>query len=324
MKILITGASGFIGSYLVEKALEKNWDVTAAVRKTSDKTYLQDKRIRFLELDFGNEQQLTEKLKQTGGFDYVIHNAGATKVLNAADYFYTNTEHTERFVRALAYIPPRKFVFVSSLAALGPANPNSIIRADDIPHPISAYGESKLEAENFLEKACPFPYIVVQPAGVYGPRDKDLFTVFQILARGIDVQLGSEAQKISLIHAQDLTEAIYTVMEFGTDSKKYIINDGTNYLSSDLSDAIKKAFNKKAVKINIPLSVVRLIANVSEKIGKLRNKTTMIYPERIEMSISNWHTEKPAIFSELNFKPHFDLYTGIKQTADWYKKEKWI
>ena len=324
MKILITGASGFIGSYLIEKALEKNWDVTAAVRKTSDKTYLQDKRIRFLELDFGNEQQLTEKLKQTGGFDYVIHNAGATKVLTPADYFYINTEHTKRFVRALAQTPPLKFVFVSSLAALGPANNGDIIRAVDTPHPISAYGESKLAVENFLEKSCPFPYTVIQPAGVYGPRDKDLFTVFQILARGIDVQLGSQAQKISLIHAQDLTEAIFTAMQYGTDRKKYIINDGTNYLSSDLSDAIKKAFNKKAIKINVPLNVVRLIANVSEKIGKFRNKTTMIYPERIEMSISNWHTEKPAIMSELNFVPQYDLYSGIKQTADWYKKEKWI
>ena len=325
MKILITGASGFIGSYLVEHALEKNWEVTAAVRRTSDKTYLQDKRLRFLELNFGNEQELREKLQAAGTFDYVIHNAGATKVLKEADYFYTNTGHTERFVRALSHNPPKKFLYVSSMAAMGPADFDSVIHANDTPRPIpGGYGGSKLAAENFLKKSCPFPYSVVQPTGVYGPRDKDLLTVFKIIAKGMDVQTGMKPQKISLIHAQDLTEAMYLVLERGENGSKYMITDGANYMTNEFSDAIKKALNKKAVTLPVPVFLLNIVAGVSEKLAAWQKKTTLINPEKMRYYTSNWHTETPKIFSELNFKPKFNLNDGVKQTADWYKKEKWI
>ncbi len=325
MKILITGASGFIGGYLVEYALEKNWEVTAAVRKTSDKTYLQDKRIRFLELNFGNEIEMKEKLRQAGTFDYVIHNAGATKVLKESDYFYTNTEHTERFVRALSHQPPKKFLYVSSMAAVGPAASDTVIHADDTPRPIpGGYGGSKLAAENFLKTSCPFPYSIVQPTGVYGPRDKDLLTVFKMISKGVDAQTGMQPQKISLIHAEDLTSAMFLVLENGMNGGKYLVTDGENYMSNAFSDAIKKALNKKAIRIPLPLFLLNFIAGVSGKAGSLQKKTTLINSEKMRYYTGNWHTETPKIFSELHFKRKYDLETGVKQTAEWYKKEKWL
>ena len=120
-KILITGASGFIGSFIVEEALRRELEVWAAVRPTSSRKYLQDTRIRFIELDFGSEEKLTEQLRGHD-FDYIVHAAGATKCLHREDFFRTNTEGTKHLVRAILRLsmPIEQFVYISSLSVFGP------------------------------------------------------------------------------------------------------------------------------------------------------------------------------------------------------------
>ena len=154
-KILITGASGFIGSFIVEEALRRELEVWAAVRPTSSRKYLQDTRIRFIELDFGSEEKLTEQLRGHD-FDYIVHAAGATKCLHREDFFRTNTEGTKHLVRAILRLsmPIEKFVYISSLSVFGPIceqQPYREILESDTPHPNTAYGESKLQAEKWLE-----------------------------------------------------------------------------------------------------------------------------------------------------------------------------
>ena len=154
-KILITGASGFIGSFIVEEALRRELEVWAAVRPTSSRKYLQDTRIRFIELDFGSEEKLTEQLRGHD-FDYIVHAAGATKCLHREDFFRTNTEGTKHLVRAILRLsmPVEKFVYLSSLSVFGPIceqQPYREILESDTPHPNTAYGESKLQAEKWLE-----------------------------------------------------------------------------------------------------------------------------------------------------------------------------
>ena len=154
-KILITGASGFIGSFIVEEALRRELEVWAAVRPTSSRKYLQDTRIRFIELDFRSEEKLTEQLRGHD-FDYIVHAAGATKCLHREDFFRTNTEGTKHLVRAILRLsmPIEKFVYISSLSVFGPIceqQPYREILESDTPHPNTAYGESKLQAEKWLE-----------------------------------------------------------------------------------------------------------------------------------------------------------------------------
>ena len=119
-KILITGASGFIGSFIVEEALNRDMEVWAAVRKTTSRKYLQDKRIHFIELDFGSKEQLKAQLGEHE-FDYVVHAAGVTKCLDKADFRRMNTEGTKHFVDALIELkmPLKRFVFLSSLSVFG-------------------------------------------------------------------------------------------------------------------------------------------------------------------------------------------------------------
>ena len=179
MKILITGATGFIGSFIVEEALNRGMEVWAAVRGTSSRQYVSDERINFIELNLDSEEQLRTALAPHK-FDYVVHAAGVTKCLNRNDFFRVNTEGTKHLVNALLSLqmPMKKFVYLSSLSVFGPAReqmPYREITDKDTPVPNTAYGQSKLAAENFLHQQASLPYVILRPTGVYGPRERDYF-----------------------------------------------------------------------------------------------------------------------------------------------------
>lgn len=181
MKILVTGASGFIGSYIVEEALRQGMETWAAVRPTSSRKYLQDERIHFINLNLSSEEELEKELAPHE-FDYIVHAAGATKCLHAEDFYKVNTEGTKHLVNVLLRLqmPIRRFVFVSSLSIFGAIReeqPYQEISEHDTPKPNTAYGKSKLEAERYLDSiGNNFPYIILRPTGVYGPREKDYFS----------------------------------------------------------------------------------------------------------------------------------------------------
>ena len=195
MKILITGASGFIGSFIVEEALKRGFETWAAVRKSSSKAYLQDERINFIELNLSSKEQLVEQLKGKG-FDYVVHAAGVTKCLNKQDFSRINTLGTKNLVDALMEVgmPLKRLVFISSLSIFGAIKeqqPYEEIRETDTPQPNTAYGKSKLEAEKYLESlGTRVPYIILRPTGVYGPREKDYFIMAKSIKGHSDFAVG--------------------------------------------------------------------------------------------------------------------------------------
>ena len=122
-KILITGASGFIGGFLVKEALARGYEVWAGVRSSSSREYLQDERIRFIDLKYTDPAALTEQLatfgREQGAWDYVIHNAGLTKTLDKRNFYRVNAENTHNLIEALAaaVCKPKKFLLMSSLSS---------------------------------------------------------------------------------------------------------------------------------------------------------------------------------------------------------------
>ena len=180
-KILVTGSSGFIGSFLVEGGLEREFQVWAGVRKRSSRKYLQDSRIQFAELDFTDSTHLAEQLKkhklQHGGWDYIIHCAGVTKCLDKADFEMGNYWATRLFIETLQQLDmvPEQFLYLSSLSVFGPIHEKDYqpITETDVPKPDTAYGLSKLHTEEYLASLKDFPYVIFRPTGVYGPRERD-------------------------------------------------------------------------------------------------------------------------------------------------------
>jgi nucleoside-diphosphate-sugar epimerase len=326
-RILITGANGFIGSTLVDLALEKGWEVTAAVRPTSDTTYLKNPLIQFLEINFNNEKDLIQKLHDAGRFDYIIHNAGTTKALNIEGYLSVNTENTRRFVNILRgdMLRPDKFLFVSSLASIGPTKGQNIINPQYARNPVTGYGESKKAAELYLESLDDFPWVAIQPTAVYGPRDKEMFAFIKLVNRGIEFNLGTKSQNMSFIYSKDLTSMMIAALENGHIGKKYLATDGQFYKTEDLGKAVKTALNKKALTIKVPLSIVHIVANISENIGKIRQKAPMLNREKMnELAAESWLCDMNETFTDLDFQPQYNLYSGMLETVNWYRQQKWI
>ena len=227
MKILITGASGFIGSFIVEEALKKGFDTWAAVRKSSSKEYLKDERINFIELNLSSKAQLIEQLRDHD-FDYVVHAAGVTKCLNKQDFHRINTEGTKNLLDAILELkmPLKRFVFVSSLSIFGAIKeqqPYDEIRETDTPQPNTEYGRSKLAAEKYLESlGSRVPYIILRPTGVYGPREKDYYMMAKTIKQHSDFAVGFKRQDITFVYVTDVVQAIFLALEKGETGRKYL------------------------------------------------------------------------------------------------------
>ncbi len=181
--ILITGASGFIGSFIVEEALKRKFGVWAGVRSSSSREYLRDRKIHFLELDFAHPNELRAQLSGHKGtynkFDYIVHCAGVTKCVDKNEFDLVNYLQTKYFIDTLRELNmiPKQFIFISTLSVFGPVRERTYdpIMESDPPSPNTAYGLSKLKTELYLQSIPGFPYVIYRPTGVYGPREKDYY-----------------------------------------------------------------------------------------------------------------------------------------------------
>lgn len=328
-KILLTGASGFIGSFLVEEALKRNYEVYAGIRKTSSRKYLTDPRIKFIELDFADISLLREKIIEAPTFDYVVHNAGLTKAINKKDYFTSNYQYTKNFVDVLIAQErvPEKFVYMSSLAAYGPGHPLKLspVRSTDTPRPVTSYGKSKLESEKYLSSLPGFPYIIIRPTAVYGPRERDLFTLIQLMNKNIEFIVGFRKQSLSFVYVKDLAKAVFQVMESNVINKGYFVSDGNFYTAKMLGNIIKEQLGKKAIRIQIPNKLVRAIALLTEASKYITGKQPVLNLEKVnELECVNWKCDTQPLINDVNFNPEYNLSRGVQETIEWYKQHNWL
>ena len=331
MKILITGASGFIGSFIVEEALKQGFETWAAVRKSSSKEYLQDERIHFIELNLSSKAQLIEQLRPHQ-FDYVVHAAGVTKCLNKADFRRINTEGTKNLVDALLdlQMPLKRFVFLSSLSVFGAIKeqlPYDEIREDDTPKPNTEYGRSKLEAERYIDSiGSRLPYIILRPTGVYGPREKDYFMMAKSIKQHIDFAVGYQRQDITFVYVTDVVQAVFLALEKGETGRKYFLSDGQVYQSTTFSDLIHEELGRPWwLRITAPVWVLRVVTFFGEYIGHITGKVTALNNDKYNiLRQRNWRCDIEPARRELGFEPKVQLKEGVKTTIQWYKDHKWL
>ena len=340
-RILITGASGFVGSHLVEAALERGFETWAAVRRHSSRRYLTDPRLHFIELDLSSPLAVRSALAdfkiRTGLFDYVVHAAGVTKARRREEFFEGNTEATRNLADALVEIGmlPRKFVLLSSLSIMGairqePAEQTdgscyAPILASDVPRPNTAYGESKLQAENYLRGLEGFPLVVLRPTGVYGPRDKDYLLMARSVARGIDFGVGLRRQEITFIYVKDLVEAVFLACERAEAGRVYLLSDGQTYSSQAFSLLLQRYMGvRRVLHPTAPLALLRVVCacgDVAARVGRLSALNSDKYHI---LSQRNWRCDITPARQELGYEPRYSLERGVAETVAWYRREGWI
>lgn len=331
MKILVTGASGFIGSFIVEEALNRGFETWAAVRKSSSRKYLQDERTHFIELNLSSKEQLAEQLRDCD-FDYVVHAAGVTKCLDKADFQRINTEGTKNLVDALLEVkmPLKRFIFVSSLSIFGAIKeqqPYEEIRETDTPQPNTAYGRSKLAAEQYLESlGTRVPYIILRPTGVYGPREKDYFIMAKSIKGHSDFAVGFKRQDITFVYVRDVVQAIFLALEKGQTGRKYFLSDGNVYQSVTFSNLIHEELGRPWwIRITAPVWVLRIVTFFGEYIGRMTGKVTALNNDKYNiLRQRNWRCDIQPAIDELGYQPQYDLQRGVKETIKWYKNNGWL
>ena len=331
MKILVTGASGFIGSFIVEEALRQGMETWAAVRRSSSREFLTDGRIHFIELNLSSEEQLREQLKGFQ-FDYVVHAAGVTKCLNKEDFRRINTEGTRNLVRAIRALqmPLRRFVFISSLSIMGAIReqqPYTEIREDDTPQPNTAYGRSKLEAERVLASmGADFPYVILRPTGVYGPRERDYFMMAKSIKAHTDFAVGFKRQDITFVYVTDVVQAVFLALKKGVTGRRYFLSDGEVYQSATFSNLIRSELgNPWWIRITAPLWLLRIITCCGEYVGRLTGKVTALNNDKYYiMKQRNWRCDIQPAQQELGYEPEVKLEEGVHRSIQWYEQHGWL
>jgi nucleoside-diphosphate-sugar epimerase len=332
--ILVTGASGFIGSFLVEGALERGMQVWACVRKSSSRKYLQDQRIRFAELNLGDKEKLREQLakhkQEHKGWDYMIHCAGVTKCKNLEDFDKGNYQATVNLVEVLKELDmvPHHFIYISSLSIFGPIHEDTyqpISEADEA-QPNTAYGVSKLKSEKYLQSLEGFPYVIYRPTGVYGPRERDYFLMAKSIGQHIDFAPGFKRQDLTFIYVKDLVQAVYLSIEKNVTRRAYFVSDGQVYSARAFSDLIQKELgNPWVLHVKCPLIVLKVVSLLAEKVAGWLGKTSTLNGDKYKiMKQRNWQCDISPLVNELGYKPQYLLDRGVKEIIAWYKKEGWL
>lgn len=338
-KVFITGASGFIGFHLVEAALEAGMEVHAAVRPSSDLTFLKKLQgdlgktgkgpLTFVNTNFESRDSLTELLED-GGYSYIIHAAGVTKAKKTAVYNKVNAEYSLHLAQAAmsANIPLKRFVFLSSLAAIGPLAyaEQQPITEETLPIPVTDYGKSKLLAEQYLAQVSGLPLTIIRPTAVYGPGEKDLFILFKTLNNGLDAYIGKGPQRLSFVYVKDLVAATMAAMlENQRETTVYNISDGQAYDRYAFADRFREISGKNIFRAHLPLPLVKLMAGFLDFVYGFTAATPVLNKEKLkELTASNWICSIEAARNSLHYAPQYDLRQGMQETLMWYKENKWL
>ena len=332
--ILITGAGGFIGGFLVEEALKRGYDTWAAVRSTTSREFLKDERIHFIELDYDEQENLEKTLNdhkaEWGRWDYIVHNLGVTKSTNYLDFERVNYGYLRALVDALqtTAMTPDVFLLMSSLSVMGPGDEESYkpIMPTDIPMPNTFYGVSKLKAESYLKSVEGFPYTIFRCTGVYGPHERDYYLMIKSIKRGFDFSVGYRKQMLTFIYVKDLVVGVMDALERGPLYKAYFISEDRAYTQQEFRQIVCEELGKKHVlPVTCPLWVVKRVCSVAEWIGKVTLKASTLNRDKFKiLKQRNWQCDTSEARHDFDFNPRYSLREGIREAIAWYREAGWL
>jgi nucleoside-diphosphate-sugar epimerase len=332
-RVLVVGAGGFAGGFIVEEGLRRGFEVWAGVRNTTSRQWLTDSRIKFIELDFDNPNTFPVAMNNALGdgerWDYIVYNLGATKCLRFSDFNRINYEYLRHFTEALHKCSkePDRLLYMSSLSVMGPGDERGYtpFKSTDIPHPNTKYGASKLKAEMWLLTSG-INTIVFRCTGLYGPRDHDYFLMFDAIAKGFDFSVGYRKQQLTFLYIEDLAKGIYDALKDGRIGKTYLMAEGKTYTQKEFRKISAEIMGKRfVIGVKMPLWCVKVVSAIAEKIGVLRMKPSTLNRDKYHiMKQRNWAVDISDAQQDFGFKGTTDLREGVRKSIEWYRKEGWL
>ncbi|MGD0199665.1 MAG: NAD-dependent epimerase/dehydratase family protein [Bryobacteraceae bacterium] len=324
--VLVTGGTGFVGSHLVERLTGLGVRVRCLVRRSSSLQYLPAGKVELVYGELAAGEGLEEAV---GGMATVFHVAGVTKALSRAAYFQGNLHGTQNLVRACqargGALP--RFVHVSSLAAVGPSPDGAPLDEDAAPHPLTWYGESKLQAEEAVRASALGRHaVILRPPVVYGPRDTDVLEVFRSVARGVMVRIGRGESHFSYLHVSDLAEALVrAACSEAAPGRTYFVANPEPASWSEFAAAAARVMGRRLRTVTIPFRVAYAFGWLAEAGSRRRRKPNIISRQKVlEARCRYWICDVARARAELGFRTRKPLGEGVAETLAWYKDAGWL
>jgi nucleoside-diphosphate-sugar epimerase len=318
--VLITGGTGFIGGHLVEKLRARGEAVRCLVRSSSNTRGLPP----------GVETAVADLIKGQGieaaldGVDAVIHVAGVTKALSAADYFAANAGATETLARALRNRPIR-LVHVSSVAAIGPSLDGCPLNEDATPHPVSTYGRSKLEGERIARAHVP-DAVIVRPPVVYGPRDTGVFQILKGVSRGLTLEIAGGERWFSAIYVEDLVEGLWLAARAPSAvGRAYFLTHRDPTTWRELGATAAQIMGRRPRTLRLPIAAAKAVGFFSEMWSHISRNPAIISREKVvEACCRFWTCDSGRATADLGFEAPTPLAAGLAKTLMCYKEAGWL
>lgn len=326
MRALVTGATGFIGSHLVEALLRRGTLVRCLVRNQRQLGWIKNAPVEVVVGNCREKKSLKQAVKDV---DLVFHLAGATTAAKEKTFFKVNALGTENLIQACIEQNTRlkKFIFLSSQAAAGPCRSERGKKESDPCEPVSAYGKSKLLGEKLaLSHSREIPLLILRPCAVYGPRDKGFYALFKCLSRHIKPCLCDPDQHISLCYVLDLIRGILLAAETPTKTGEiFFLSDGQDYRMAEMGDIFGQAMKIRALPLRLPKQVLFGMAFFADCFSRVSGKPSILSRGKVaEMIQKNWCCDITKARALLGFEPRIFLPRGAELAVAWYKKESWL
>ena len=326
MKVLVTGASGFLGSHVAEHFANDDHEVRLLLRRTSSRKFLTEFSYESAVGDVTDASSLATAVE---GVDAIVHTAGLVKARNEAEFMAVNATGTANLLSAAGSAAPtlKRFVYVSSLAAHGPSVDGKPRPADAPAEPVSAYGRSKLAGEfSVRESAFAARAVIFRPPVIYGPRDPALVPFFRLARLRVAPLLMGGHNRISIVYVDDMARAIVraTTVEAGPDGNTYCPEDGRIHTWRDLLAAVEAAVGRRALRISAPRWSFTIGALASEAFGLATRRAVSLTRDKVrEMAQRHWVCSGEELGRDLGWSPQIDIREGARRTAEWYRQQRW-
>ncbi|OGU30532.1 MAG: hypothetical protein A2X67_00715 [Ignavibacteria bacterium GWA2_55_11] len=323
--ILVTGATGFIGSHLVEKLLADGLRVRCIVRPgRTVGTWIDGLPLDVVEADLTASTSLDAAFENV---DTVIHVAGVTKAKRERDYMHGNVDATSSLLRAAGRAGVRRFTFISSQTVAGPSPDGRPLTEDDPCRPLTAYARSKRECELMcLDAATSIPMTIIRPSAVYGPRDRDTLEMFRWVRYGIRPVIGSADKTLSLVHVRDLVEGIFAAtFDNRGAGRLYFVADSEPYRFDNIIEALSRVMNKQPVAIHFPSGLLFTVAAIVQGVSFFGTRPAVLSIDKArDMIQSHWVCNPNRIAQEIGFRSILRVSEGFQETYDWYRANRWL
>lgn len=312
-RVLITGATGFVGSHVAEAFVRAGYEVRISARATSDLRWISTLDTERVRLDLGRPEDLSRAVENV---DTIVHAAGITRARRPEDYYAVNAGGTRRLVAAALRAGVRRFVLIGSLAARGP---------DGRGHPESDYGWSKLEAERYLRFLDDrMEAVVLRPAAVYGPRDTDLLPLFRMARRGW-LPVPANAALLQPVYAEDVARAVLAAAREPAGFGPFPVAEEGRYAWSDVLAALERALGRRVRAVRLPATAFVLAGRAAESAARPFSAVPLLDERRArDLALNAWTCDVSGIGRALGWRAEVPLSEGLERTALWYGQAGWL